>query len=227
MKQVTALLPMKANSERIPGKNTRKIAGRMLFQWVMSSLLDSSCIGRIVVNTDSEVIRQEISNTDGRVIIHDRPEELCGDDVSMNAIIAYDIGVLGEGHYLQTHATNPLLSAATADRAISMYFDALPTHDSLFGVTRLQTRLYDAAGKPVNHDPTTLLRTQDLPPLYEENSTLYLFSAESFHAAGHNRIGRNAVMFEVDRAEAVDIDEEPDWLLAEALLEMRQRGALR
>ncbi|TVM14362.1 acylneuraminate cytidylyltransferase family protein [Oceanidesulfovibrio indonesiensis] len=224
MNTATALLPMKAHSERVPGKNLRLMAGRPLYAWVLSALLESSSIAAVVVNTDSEAIMDGVAHISERVVIHERPEDLRGDEVSMNRIIAHDIGLLGEGHYLQTHATNPLLTAATIDRAVNRYFEAQPEHDSLFGVTRLQTRLYDAAGTPMNHDPAALLRTQDLAPVYEENSTLYLFSAAGFQRADSNRIGRSPIMFEVDRIQAVDIDEETDWLLAEALIAMQHRG---
>lgn len=224
MTTVTALLPMKAHSERVPGKNTRVIVGRPLFHWVLSALLASPHISRVVINTDSEPIAQDAAGISEHVHIHVRPAELCGDDVSMNRIIAHDVALLGEGHYLQAHATSPLLTPETISRAVAQYFAALSGHDSLFGVTRLQTRLYSAGGSPMNHDPATLLRTQDLEPVFEENSSLYLFSAEGFRRANDNRIGTSAAMFEVGRIEAVDIDDEADWILAETLLEMRRRG---
>ena len=82
-------------------------------------------------------------------------------------------------------------------------------------MTRWQTRLYDADGTPINHDPDVLLRTQDLPPVYEENSNLYLFTADQI-AAGR-RIGKRPILFEIDPLEAVDIDDEADFVLAEAL----------
>ena len=88
-------------------------------------------------------------------------------------------------------------------------------HDSLFSVTRWQTRLYGADGTPINHDPDVLLRTQDLPPVYEENSNLYLFTADQI-AAGR-RIGDRPILFEIHPLEAVDIDDEHDFVLAEAL----------
>jgi CMP-N-acetylneuraminic acid synthetase len=88
--------------------------------------------------------------------------------------------------------------------------------DSLFSVTRHQTRFYRADGAPINHDPDNLVRTQDLEPWFEENSCLYLFSQASFAATGA-RIGRHPILFEIPRGEAVDIDDAEDWALAEAL----------
>ena len=97
-------------------------------------------------------------------------------------------------------------------------------YDSLFGVTRLQTRLWDNLTRAINHNPAILLRTQDLPPIYEENSCLYLFSAETIRTK-HNRIGVRPIMFEMDPLEAVDIDEELDFRIAELLYLERQERA--
>ena len=100
---------------------------------------------------------------------------------------------------------------------------SLPAHDSLFSVTRLQTRLFDAAGQPLNHDPGVLMRTQDLPPVYEENSNIYLFSDEQI--AHRRRIGDAPLLFETDPLESTDIDEEHDFVIAEMLHRMRAGAA--
>ncbi|NBD33148.1 MAG: acylneuraminate cytidylyltransferase family protein, partial [Cyanobacteria bacterium] len=100
-------------------------------------------------------------------------------------------------------------------------FLAHPEHDSLFSVTKLQTRLYDEGGNAINHDPDVLLRTQDLPPVYEENSNLYLFSAKVLQER-KNRIGKKPLLFEIERDEAWDIDEEIDFRIAEFLYRERQ-----
>ena len=91
-------------------------------------------------------------------------------------------------------------------------------------MTRLQTRLWTADGDPMNHDPNVLSRTQDLPPVFEENSNLYIFTGDGL-AELKSRIGRRPLMFEIDSIEAWDIDEEVDFQIAEALYEQR-RGLL-
>ena len=61
------------------------------------------------------------------------------------------------------------------------------------------------------------MRTQDLPPLYEENSNFYIFTKTSFKNNANKRIGKNPKLFELDKFESVDIDEPQDFLLAELL----------
>lgn len=220
--KITALLPMKGHSERVPNKNLRPMCGAPLFFHVAAALQHSPLVERIVINTDSERIAARAAEAFPKVVIHWRPEAICGDLVSMNEIIADDLGRLGAEHFLQTHATNPLLSTATIDLAIQTYFAGLGTHDSLFSVNRLQARLYWESGQAVNHDPRELLRTQDLPPVFEENSLLYLFSKASFARADRARIGRSPQMFPTPPGESVDIDVEHDFFLAETLMGLKR-----
>jgi len=134
----------------------------------------------------------------------------------MNEILIHDSGVIQSEYYLQTHSTNPLLRSETVSSAIRIFFENKSQYDSLFGVTRLQTRLWDKDGQPLNHDPSVLLRTQDLPPIYEENSCIYLFSRQTLLTRG-NRLGEHPLMFEIPPAEALDIDEELDFIMAETI----------
>jgi len=217
---VVALLPMKAHSERVPGKNFRDLCGKPLCRWILDTLLEVEAIDRVVINTDarSQLEAHGISDAD-RVLIRDRPRHLCGDMVSMNLVLADDVAHVPAKLYLMTHATNPLLSAETVGRALDA-FHANPDSDSLFSVTRTQTRFYRGDGSPVNHDPAKLMRTQDLEPWFEENSCLYLFTSESF-AAARARIGNRPMLFETPKVESIDIDDQSDWNLAEAVLASR------
>ena len=220
-KQVTALLPMKGYSERVPNKNLRPLCGKPLYHWVILSLQKSQYVKDIVVNTDSHEIAENIRQNFDRVKIIDRPNEIRGYFVIMNTIIAYDLSQLPGEHFLQTHSTNPLLTTETIDKVIELYFANLGKHDSLFTVNRHNSRFYRGDGSPINHDPQKLLRSQDLPPIFEENSNLYLFSKESFQQSGNRRIGLRPYLFEINKLEAVDIDEEEDFVLAELLCQAK------
>jgi len=214
-----ALLPMKAHSARVSGKNFREFAGKPLFRWILDTLLSVSEIDRIVVNTDAREILAEkgLVETD-RILIRDRKPEICGDFVSMNLVIADDLENVEADTFLMTHTTNPLLSAASIREALAAYAKGIATgsHDSLFTVNKFQTRFYRDDAAPVNHDPDNLIRTQDLEPWYEENSNLYIFSKESFFAS-QARIGRNPILFETPRRESADIDDQEGWDIAEIM----------
>jgi len=226
MNIINALLPMKGNSERVPNKNMKNFNDKPLYHAIMKSLLASKYIDKIVINTDSNIIAEDAKKNFGdSVIIINRPKEIQGDNVSMNIIINYDLTKIKSEHFLQTHSTNPLLRVETIDKAIESYFECIKNgdYDSLFSVTKVQARFYDKNCNPINHNPKELIRTQDLEPLYEENSNFYIFSKKSFKKAGNKRIGLNPKMYEVNKLEAIDIDESEDFILAEILYKNRNK----
>lgn len=219
--KLAALLPMKGHSERVPNKNLRDFNGKPLMYYTINTLTQVDLISDIYVDTDSGLIAEKVLEYFPMVKIIERPRELCGDMVSMNDIIGYDLSVTHADYYVQTHSTNPLLTPQTLKTGCQKFMDGLGTYDSLFSVTKLQTRLYDKAGHAVNHDPDNLIRTQDLEPLYQENSNFYIFSRTSFETK-HTRIGEHAQLLEMDSLEAIDIDNESDFLLAEQLHKLRK-----
>jgi CMP-N-acetylneuraminic acid synthetase len=222
MTKIAALVPMRHNSERVPGKNYRDFAGVPLYHRIVESLLSCPLIDVIVIDTDSPVIDEDVARNFPQVKILQRPEHLKAGTIPMNDVLLHDISQVEADYYLQTHSTNPLLLPETIDLAVKQFLANYPLYDSLFAVTRLQTRLWDGLARAVNHNPAILLRTQDLPPIYEENSCLYLFTREILESK-HNRIGNRPLMFEIDRLEAVDIDEELDFRMAEFLYQERAR----
>jgi CMP-N-acetylneuraminic acid synthetase len=219
--KLAALVPMRHHSQRVPGKNYRPLAGKPLFQHIIETLLAVPEIETVMVDTDSEPVMEGLRRLFPTVKLIQRPEHLRADDIPMNDILLYDTAQVDADFYLQTHSTNPLLKAETISRGIQSLFTNLPIYDSLFSVTRWQTRLYFQDGKAINHNPLELIQTQDLPPVYEENSCLYLFTRENL-ARKHHRIGDKPFMFEIDKAEAWDIDEELDFEITDFLMKKRK-----
>ncbi|HVY23382.1 MAG TPA: acylneuraminate cytidylyltransferase family protein [Steroidobacteraceae bacterium] len=228
--KTVALLPMKAHSERVKGKNFRDFCGKPLFRWMLDCLLSVEEIEKVVINTDARDILASHGLVDSdRVMIRDRRPEICGDFVSMNLVLADDVANVVADTYLMTHTTNPLMGAATVRNALQAFHKGQSEGnvDSLFTVNKFQTRFYRADCSAVNHDPDNLIRTQDLEPWYEENSNLYIFTRESF-ATTNARIGKHPMMFESPKIECVDIDTPRDWELAEVVARyLLANGALQ
>ncbi|MBW8010241.1 MAG: acylneuraminate cytidylyltransferase family protein [Chloroflexi bacterium] len=218
--RIIALVPMRHESERVPSKNYRVLAGRPLFHHIMGTLLNCPEIAKVVVDTDSPTIIEGLGEHFPSVRIIERPENLRAGEIPMNEILLHDTAQVPADFYLQTHSTNPLLQHGTISSAIHTFLEKYPEIDSLFSVTGLKTRLYDAEGNAINHDPAELLRTQDLPPVFEENSCLYIFSRQTLEVRS-NRIGEKPEMFEIDANEAWDIDEELDFQIADFLMQRR------
>lgn len=228
--KIVALLPMKANSVRVSGKNFRNFCGKPLFRWILDTLLSVDEIDQVIINTDARHILAQngLVETD-RIVIRERKPEICGDHVSMNLVLADDVANVPADLYLMTHTTNPLMSADTVRKAIAAFKkeQAAGTADSLFTVDKVQTRFYRADCSPVNHDPDNLIPTQNLEPWFEENSNLYIFTRDSF-AKTNARIGKRPMMFEGPYFESVDIDTPADWdfaVVAARFMQEQQKEA--
>ena len=222
MPKLIALVPMRHHSQRVPGKNYRPLVGRPLFHHIIEALLSVPEVDEVVVDTDSEPVMDGLRNNFPGVKIIERPQHLRANDIPMNNILIHDTDLYPADFYLQTHSTNPLLKPETVSRAINLFLADHPSHDSLFSVTRLQTRLYDQHGNAINHNPKELIQTQDLSPVYEENSCLYIFNRANLIAKQH-RISDSPLMFEIPADEAWDIDDELDFEICQFLLKRQPK----
>jgi CMP-N-acetylneuraminic acid synthetase len=213
---ITALVPMRHSSERVPGKNYRNFAGKPLFYHIVESLAACPTITKVVIDTDSPLIKEMCEKDFPKVTILDRPEHLKDGSIPMNDVLLNITNQIPSDFYLQTHSTNPILSSQTISRAVDTFCKFFPIYDSLFSVTKKHVRIWDSLARPVNHNQNILLRTQDLPPIYEENSCLYIFNKDIL-LQKHNRVGNRPFLFEIDEVEAQDIDIELNFKVAEFL----------
>jgi CMP-N-acetylneuraminic acid synthetase len=214
---VVALVPMRHTSVRVQGKNYRDLCGAPLYHYVVRTLMACPSVSAIVIDTDSPTITADCAKHFPTVRVLERPAHLRADDVPMNDVIMHDATQVPSDLYLQTHSTNPFLASATIERALGFWRENAARYDSVFSVTRIQARLWNEAGKPINHDPAVLLRTQDLAPVFLENSSFFLFSKASLERT-RRRIGDRPAMFEVDPMESLDIDDEATFRMAEAMM---------
>lgn len=218
MIRTVAIVPMRHNSERVPGKNYRPLAGIPLYHHVIRTLSAVTEVDLIVIDTDSDFIIDDCATNFPQVQVLLRPEHLRDGAIAMNDVLLNTLDHVDATTVLQTHSTNPFLKADTVAAALDLFAKPDRQFDSIFSVTRLQARLWDSETRPVNHDPSVLLRTQDLAPLFIENSCFFIFTPELLRDRG-TRIGERPYMFEIAPLEAVDIDIEEDFSLAAAIAE--------
>lgn len=213
---------MRHFSERVPGKNYRSFNGKPLYHHIINTLSKVTQIDKIIIDTDSPFILEDAKKYFPKVILLERPEHLRDGEIPMNEVLLNTIKQVKADFYLQTHSTNPILSASTIEKSIIAFLDVFPSFDSLFGVTKLHTRLWNDQTQPINHNPNVLLRTQDLPPVFEENSCIYIFTQEILEKKG-NRIGYKPMKFEIPKKESWDIDDEDDYLISEYLFKLTNK----
>jgi len=222
---IIAIIPLKYNSTRVPGKNFRLMNGKPLYWYIFNTLSQISLINKIICNTDSFEIESMVKKDFPHVEIYFRPKHLEGGHISTNLLLLDTIKTLNlkdkNNIFLQTHVTNPLLSKKTVEECINKYSQDSKS-DSLYTVKQLQTRLYDKMGKAINHDPKELIPTQNLDPIYEENSCIYMFSYKVLKEYNH-RIGQTPSFYIMGDIESSDIDYESDFILTETLMKLQNK----
>lgn len=218
---ITALVPIKNESERLKNKNFLFFNGQPLYQIVLDTLQKNEMIDRVIINTDSDIIANDCKSRYPKVEIIERPEYLKGNSITMNSLIDFDLSQIEGQHFLQTHVTNPLITEETITKAINAYFEGVNEFDSLFTVENVKKRVYSHEGEAINHSNLILEQTQNLKSVNIENSNLFLFSRSSFYASNKSRIGKNPQLFHMSAIEGIDIDYKEDFILAELIAKNR------
>lgn len=223
MVKIVAVVPIKHSSTRVPQKNFRLLDGKPLYHYILTTLTNCKMVDKIVVDTDSPTIKTGVLNCFPNIDIYDRPTDVCGHNVSTNLLLTNVVKQLNldADLYLHTHTTNPLLTVDTVEDCIRTFFRVQDSYDSLFTVKEWRTRLYTGNGCAVNHDPEKLIPTQELQPMYEENSCLYVVPKETL-IKYQRRIGVNPYMYTMTSLESQDIDWEDDFFTAEAIIKHKK-----
>lgn len=202
-------IPIKNESQRVPGKNFRELGNKELYIHQIDKFKENF---KIYIDTDSIEIINKLNDYHPNVVVYKRDNNLLGHKISVNLLIENFIKRFNLDCYIsQIHVTSPFLKVET----INMSFDILRKgeFDSVAGSNLIKSRLWNKDSNkfiPINHDPKKLIQTQDLPDIFEDNSSLYTFHTSSF-LTNKNRICNNPYFMVVDFPENVDIDTEDDW----------------
>ena len=224
--KVTCFLPCRAGSERVKNKNTRQFAGIEggLLKIKLDQLVKCNLIDIIVLSTDDHKVMDIGRQFGTRVKIDIRPPELATSEARTDDLIRYAASIIRGSHILWTHVTSPFVVESVYTKAINNYFKVIKSneYDSLLSVTPLRIHILDRFGNPLNYEKgeTKWPRSQQVDPLYEVNSAIFINSRENYLKL-KDRIGLKPFLFEMDRTESIDIDYEDDFLLAEALFRYR------
>ena len=212
---IIAIMPIKMNNERLPGKNTKILGKKPLLQYELDSLVETELLDEIDVFCSSEDIQEYLPE---KVNFVKRSEELDLPTSNFTQIFEAFMNEKDADIYVYAHATAPFITVETMKECI----DAVQSgkYDSAFCAIKLQDYLWKD-GEPLNFDASNVPRTQDLEPIYQETSGVYVFTKEVFEKY-HRRIGKNPYIKEVSFKEAVDIDEADDFKLAEVLVDIEE-----
>ncbi|MDB3964658.1 acylneuraminate cytidylyltransferase family protein [Amylibacter sp.] len=227
-KSILAVVPARAGSKRLPGKNIKKLAGKPLIQWTLDAALECDLIDEIIVNTDDFSIA-ELAKSKGVNVPFIRPFGLAQDTSSSVDVLIHTLEYYtAHGDYfdyiMMLQPTSPLrnvnhiygaieaLDEKQADAIISV---CKTDHPPLWTNTLDETCSMDT----FLHKEIKNVRSQDLPDYFRLNGAIYLVNTERLLAEKTMFISNNIYAYKMDRKSSIDIDESIDFLLAELLFE--------
>jgi CMP-N-acetylneuraminic acid synthetase len=218
---ITAFLPCRKGSQRIPDKNIKPFSGIEggLLKIKLDQLLACEKITQIVVSSnDPRVLEFTQALENKKIVIDHRPDNLGSNTTTTDELINYVPSLITSGHILWTHVTSPFMNADDYDLLIDRYFSALAAgYDSLMTVLKIQGFIWNKKG-PISYSRNNLKwpMTQNIEPLYEVDSGAFISSIENY-LSYRDRIGANPILFEQEKIKSIDIDWPQDFELAEGL----------
>lgn len=213
--KTVAVVPMKLNNRRLPQKNTKMFTnGKPLCQYILNTLLTVKGVDEVYVYCSNPDIQEFIPEG---VKYLCRSTSLDQDTTKMNEVLQSFAADVPADIYVMTHVTSPFISKESIEKGI----EAVKSnrYDSAFAAKKTQEFLWKD-GKPFNYELNAIPRSQDLPVLYEETSGFYIYRSEIM-TKFNRRIGENPFVVEVGKIEGIDINEEEDFMIADAIYSLK------
>jgi len=218
---ITAFLPCRKGSQRIPDKNIKDFSGIQggLLKIKIEQLLACNDIDSIVISSNDERVLDYSSRySSSRIVIDERPEHLGSNSTTTDELIQYVPKLITEVDDLLTHFTAPFVTENDYADIIENYRLRLSEgFDSLMTVLKLQGFIWSKS-KPISYDRNQMKwpMTQNIEPLFEVDSGVFLSSIENYKL--HlDRIGRHPFLYEQDKIKSIDIDWPDDFYFAERM----------
>lgn len=209
--KTACFIPIKANSERVPGKNFRVLNGKKLYQYICEHVQSANIFDDVYVDTNSEEIADYAKSMNFHVI--DRKPELAKNTANGNDLLVYHYETFPDyDYYFQLFATAPYLQPDSIKACFNTLISS-EEYDSCFTATE-NHGFYWLNGMPMNYRPGILPRSQDMAAVIEESTGLYGICRDSLQRY-RCRIGKKPYIHTISKFEAIDINTEEDLRIAE------------
>ena len=212
--KIVSFIPIKLNNQRLPGKNTKLLAGRPVCDYLFKTISNISQIDQKYVYCSDAAIKPYIQPYESKGLSFlQRDPYLDGFQVKATEIIDQFVKDVDADIYLMVHATQPFIKQSSIEFALQQVIGG--NYDSAFSAVVFQDFMWKD-GKPFNYDMKNIVRTQDLEPIYMETGSFFIFRKEVFTKL-RQRIGEKPYIHVTDHFEAVDIDTAEDFEFAQAI----------
>lgn len=224
-----AFVPARSGSKRVPGKNVKLLAGKPLVVWTLQAFVETEDVHAVILSTDSmeywEVVREYIKSP--KLQLDFRTPDEAGDKVKVFDYLKQNTKkIFGsyKGNFVMGLPTVPLRSSEHISEAITLHKE---TNRPVFSATEYGFPIMFAfypdskdGWKPVFESSPMLTgntRSQDQLKAYHPNGAIYIRSVSDLDKTETNTLYHHALPYLMDRNHSVDIDNEADFLVAEAV----------
>lgn len=231
--KVLAIIPARAGSKGVPGKNSKLFDGKPLIVYAIESALESKLISDIVVSSDGEEILN-IASSYSAVQCHNRSNDLATDSSPIGDTLVEIINQLKEqpDFIVLLQPTSPLRTGHQIDEAISL-LSKMPDCNSAISVIRMDdvhpARMYWMKGhagpmEPIIQEFETT-RRQDIPPAFYRNGAIYVARVPQFLSTKSVMTGPSCG-YEMSGQTWLNIDDKRDVIIAESLIKAWKAGEI-
>lgn len=226
---VTALIPARGGSKRLPRKNIKLLSDKPLIAWSIEAAKASKYIDRVVVSTDDEEIKQ-VSEQYGAEVPFLRPEHLSNDHASSFDVIKHAIVFLGLDQtnelIVLLQPTSPLRLVSELDTALEFFIaknakGIVSISETEHSPMWSNTLPEDGCMSDFIRSEVQGKRSQDLPTFFRLNGSIYIYETLSLLEQAKIFFDEHVYGFETSLETAVDIDTPLDFLVAETIMKHR------
>jgi len=210
--KTVAIIPIKKKSQRVPGKNFKKIRGKALYEYTLEKVKKCN-FDEIYVDTDSKEIKNYCEAK--KINIINRLRSLSKNTANGNDLINYHAKIVDADLYFQLFITSPLIKVSTINKCIEKLSKS-KKYDSILTVNKIYSWFW-FKNKPVNYKPEILPRSQDALPIIQESTGLYGIKKTSL-LKKKSRIGFKPYFYEISDREFIDLDNDKDFEYLKYLL---------
>lgn len=208
---ITAILPIRAGSQRIKNKNFKRFHTSSLFEIKLNMLLSIDEIDEVIVTSDSEKALNIADSLGAKT--HEREPHFASSECSNSEFFLNFLDITDSKNILYSPCTSPLLRRETYSEFLNCFYNMDSNFDSVATVSEMRKHTW-FDGKPLNYSLKSSPNSQDLQPIYSLTYGLNIISREGLEKSG-NIVGSNPRFFRLDPIEAVDIDNIEEFEIAE------------
>lgn len=211
--KLTAIIPVRAGSQRVKNKNIKPFANTTLLDIKIETLKKVQGIDDIIVSSDSQEMLKIAEEHD--VNVHVRDKYFASNEVNNSDFMQNLSTIVDEGHIMYSPCTSPLLSSETITEIVSKY-----KNNNLRNIVTVTTQKHHMwlNGKPLNYDPSNAPNSQDLPDIYSINYGCCILSKDDLYK--HKNVVVEPTFHITNEIESIDIDTEFDFIIAEFVYRM-------